>query len=380
MDQQGTLEVSYFQTFGPKGETVLDPVLAELFFVAKWRKLPLHLNPCRYPHIKALGTLPAGVGGAFRGIVRRTDLLSAVAALDADVYGKKLDPTDKAFCSLLDSRVGEAVCAILWGDAGVWEDYTYPTVSRSAPLGRGWYLASTERQRQQRGLALKQSQNGQTAFLGLRGALEALAARLGSDDTFGSATGRKEAETLSALDSRVYGHLSVLFSIPCEPSSPLQKMLQDFPTLAQFCDRMELRYSAWPSSSSFLASLPCRERAPAAAALLSATTGDGAQLAAPPANVPAKVRLEWWDLWGWSLGSRRRPPQAPGRRAAPPVWQAYIFGASAAASIVIAVLLGLGPAPLVQKLRAGASTRENIFNSSQRASEDGSNINSENVD
>lgn len=359
------VEVLQFRAFNLGGEeTVLDPVFAELLLVTQWRQLPLRLTPCGYPSVSALGPLPAGVGGALGRTLRRSDLLRAVAKLDKNGgYGRGLSATDEAFKSLLRCRVGEAISAILWGDDGVWEDYTRPTLVRSAPPGCGWFVAWGERRRQKQGLR-------SAALLELETALQALADRLGDGDCFGGGSGHNGTSgvataaasgELTALDACAYGHLAVLFSIPCEPSSSLHTLLVRFPSLAHFLDRIEMRFGAWPDARSFLAALAPSERTPAAAAaLIGAAEPKGrapwariateevtaASASADGASPPEGRHLEWWEAWGWSWGGRRRRPEyRQEKQNEPPVWYLRAFSAAVLVSVATAVLTGCSPVP-----------------------------------
>mmetsp|Transcript_60558 Transcript_60558/g.170636 ORF Transcript_60558/g.170636 Transcript_60558/m.170636 type:complete len:386 (-) Transcript_60558:122-1279(-) len=328
-----SISVVYHRAMGPLGETVLDPVFAEVLFVTRWRQLPARLVPSAYPVAAALGALPAGIG---RGMIHRSELLESIAALGSSQHSKGLTPSDEAFCGMLSHSIGKAIRALLFGDIGVWEDYTRPTLVQSAPLGWGWAVAWREWRRQQCGPPHPASLAGpQTAtFLGLRDVLKALVERLGEADSFGAAVG----EEVTALDARAYAHLAVLYSIPCERDSNLHALLASFPTLAHFCDRMDMRFGGiWPDARSFLAACPLEARTPAAVALLQ-RKAEGAG-----AGQAAAGRQEWWELWGWSRGSRGHwaEPHTP----RPPFWQVYAFSVAAVVSLAIALLRGLGPVP-----------------------------------
>jgi len=351
----GGIEVLHFRSVGPHGETCLDPVLAELLFIARWRGLRLRLLPSSWPSSAVCGSLPAGLGAAFSGgRVRRAELLDAARSFicgngDGEAA---LSCTDEAFCSLLRRTVGQAISGILYGDVGVWEDYTRPTLVRSAPIGCGWAIALAERRKRQ---CAEQPGRWHAALLELEGALGALADRLGSAETFGSTGMPGPPQAITALDACAYGHLSVLYSVPYEQGSRLHKVLTRFPSLPHLLDRLERRFRAWPDPRSFLVSLSTEERLPGAATelLLQTPSARTVQAEAEP--------LMWWEAWGWSWrgyawgGSRggraKRPPPVRVREYEPPGWQAAAFGLAAAASVIAAVLLGCGPVRPEELLR-----------------------------
>ncbi|CAE8676595.1 unnamed protein product [Polarella glacialis] len=339
---------------GPCGETVLDPVFAELLCVSRWRQqLPLHFEGSRYPTLgRALGPLPAALLPAAPNSrrlrpTRRDELLAALARLDPEGYGAPLGGDDEAFVSLLDLCIGPAITDLLYNDRSIWEDYTRPTLVRSAPSGYGWVHAWAERRRQQRELrgrlgGIRSLDSSVALGLGLRSALEALAERLGSADSFGSKSSSSSSEVtaLSALDAKAYGHLVVLFSIPCERGSSLQQILSDFPSLARFCGWLEERLSGiWPDYGSFLSALPPDERPPPPPP----TASSAGRRAASEIAIQATPRRDWWEIWGWSWAGQRRPVQFGGPGKKPPAWHMPIFGVAAAFSIAVASLLGLGP-------------------------------------
>mmetsp|Transcript_83856 Transcript_83856/g.233981 ORF Transcript_83856/g.233981 Transcript_83856/m.233981 type:complete len:381 (+) Transcript_83856:54-1196(+) len=337
--QRNSLDVLYFKTLGPRGETVLDPVLAELLFVAKKEHLQLRLTPCAYPRMSGVGPLPVAVGGAL-GFVRRSQLHGALAALVGD---EKQSADDAAFCSMLVHCVGGAISSILWNDEGMYEDFTRPLILRSAPLGFGWLIAWAEKRRLRvaaSGFAVGAAPAAQTVVLmRLEAALSALAERLGSQDVFAAPCGDGDGEDPgTVLDARAYAHLAVLYSIPCERGSPLHQLLRRFPTLSQFCDRTEMQLNAWPDARTFLAALGLDERTPAAAEALGRAAG-----AAVPAAMKMPRPLAWWELWGWSWGSRRTAFEPRAQRHDPPQWSVPIFASVALVSVALAMSSGWGP-------------------------------------
>jgi len=395
-DSQHVITVHH-EVKGPTGETILDPVFAELLFVARWRRLPLQLIPSRYPTVAALGALPASSGGALSssaspsnavdqdGAVTRPRLLNAVAALSG--YQKGQSDDDEAFSELLRHYVADAIEAILYCDDGVWEDFTKPALARSAPRGMGWYVAWSERRRHLQRPAGKTSlamsapgapgslgtaatgalsgpQSGDganasfegrsarcsVALLELTTALTALAERLDSGDSFadngfvGGATGNS-VDGLCALDACAFGHLSVLYSIPCQAGSRLFELLSRFPTLAQFCDRMELRLGGtWPSAESFLAGFPSSARAPGASCTSDSSTARSGFGAAKSRQVGSNI--SWWEAWGWSSGERHRPPESKAKRGKTPEWYGVAFGIGASLAAASVAALGWGPPPV----------------------------------
>lgn len=351
------------RSLGPLGETITDPVLAELCFAAQWRRLPLRYVASKYPLVRAVGTLPALVGSGAGGIVPRHMLLGNLAALDPTGYGEDLAAGDAAFCGFVKARLGKAISFLLWADPGVWEDYTRHIVAKSAPFGFGWLAAWTERRRR---LALMRVDEPvacgakEVALLGLPAALEAMVERLGNADFFGHA-GSAGTERISRVDACAFGHLSVLYSIPCEPSSSLHKLLAGFPTLLNFCDRMDARFGLWPDPKSFLAAVPPDARMPGIAR--SSARENRFAASAPGARAggqdPSKS-LEWWEMWGWSRGGGK-PAQTKARSQSPAIWHVVMFGCLATASTAGAVALGLGPSPAALRKALAALTSEGNY-------------------
>lgn len=358
------MEVLYHRVLGPRGETVLDPVFAELLFVARWRRLPIRFLPSAYSEVVALGELPAALAngtdcgtacaassaacgttcGCGRRVVARPALLAAAASLDAcGAYGQVLSADDRAFCDLTRHRMGEGIASVIWCDASVWEEFTLPALTRSSPWGFGWLLALLARRQKLRrhrcaGGAATLEQRCAVALLELESALRALAERLGGADAYDVRSGDQSLEPrgLTALDACAFAHLAVLYSIPCHKDSTLHGMLAGFPMLAHYCDRMEMRFGVWPNPRSFLAALRHSERLPAAVSALP-----------EPSHQQALDGLTWWEAWGWSVGGRRRPASVQARKQAAPPWrQCVTFGIAGALSVSFAALLGWGPPPL----------------------------------
>ncbi|CAE7769784.1 ACADL [Symbiodinium pilosum] len=117
-------------------------------------------------------------------------------------------------------------------------------------------------------------------------------------------------------------HLVVLFSIPCDPESCLQRLFCDFPSLSRYVGLVEERMpGTWPDYSTFMLALCPEDRPPPP------PRAQGSVLAAPEL---ATRRPDWWELWGWSWGGRKRPVQFGGPGKAPPAIYAISFGIAAA--------------------------------------------------
>ncbi|CAE7666116.1 Acadl [Symbiodinium sp. CCMP2456] len=340
------IRVVHLQARGEK-QTVLDPVHAELRFLSKWRPhLPLKFEGSSYPTIAALGQLPAALS-ATHGVVARKDLRQLLAKVDPQGYGAALAADDEAFLHLLD-RIEILIAALLYQDASIWETHTRPTLLSSAPPGFGTVTALTERRRQKQRLQEAMASRGLPAgaqiqsslmILELRTALEALSERLG-DQSFGkggdkqAGSDREDRHGFSRLDARAYAHLVVLFSIPCDPGSCLQRLLCDFPSLSRFVGLVEERLpGTWPDYSTFMLALPPEDRPPPP------PQSQGSVLVGPV----EKRRPEWWELWGWSWGGRKRPVQFGGPGKAPPAIYAICFGMASGLSFAVALACGLGP-------------------------------------
>jgi len=376
------IRIVHFRARGPLGDTVLDPVFAELLFVASWRGLPLELVPTGYSSTGALGPLPASAGGTLAEgrIVRRTDLLQTLSTHDAASYGSPLSSDDEAFCGLLRNRVGLAITALLFGATQIWDEYTQPTLLRSAPTSLALVVTWCERRRQRCGLSERESADRwSVALRELSVALEALAARLGSADCFGESDGNNNAsightgnlEGLNALDACAYGYLSVLFSIPCVPGSSLREVCARFPTLGQFLDRLDLHFGGvWPERQSFLAALDPTARLPAALAAVTSTGSVGSTAAKQRhAERGSPLARAWWQVWGWSTpGVGGGPPEPRVRSQAPPPWHAAAFGVAAVISLLAATLVGCAP-PLLRRALDAAAQAALSGSSSIRGSE-----------
>lgn len=297
----------------------------------------IRFQTSNWPYVTALGALPAAFGGplAAGGVqpVRRADLLRRLIEATRDVDLLPASVQDAGFCSLLRLRIGGAIDALLYGDDGVWEDYTRPAIVRAAPLGLGLAAAAAERRRH---LAGAGAGRHAAALLELPGSLEALAHRLGGHATFGAGGCEEEALAegqdlnISALDACAYAHLSVLFSIACEPGSRLQQLLASHKTLVHLCDRLELALGAWPDPQSFLAAIESRDRLPAAAA-----------------TAESKATAQ-----GWAGGKLQRRV---------PSWHAMAFALAASASLAVAAALGFTPWRLEQLLTLGGRVRTTVL-------------------
>lgn len=342
------IDVMRFRALGPCGETVLDPTTAELLFVAKWRQMHerfgfekvnyhIQFEISNWPYVAALGSLPAAFGGPLsKGgahhsgqAARCDDLLRRVVEATRDVELLPESVQDAGFCSLLRLRIGRAIDALLYGDDGVWEDYTRPAIVRSAPLGLGLAVANSERRRRSANESIAASRKA--ALIELPGSLEALAHHLGDHETFGSVAESLADNSagsslhISALDACAYAHLSVLFSIACEPGSRLQQLLASHKTLVHLCDRLELAVSAWPDARSFLAAIELQDRLQATVAASDSKT-----------NAVAST---------WNGGKLQRRV---------PFWHTMAFTLAAAASIATAAMLGYLPRRLEQLLSRGS--------------------------
>jgi len=267
-----------------------------------------------------------------------------------------------------------AITALLFGATHIWEDYTRPTLLRSAPTAMALVVTWRERWRQQCGFSERESADRMSVALReLSVALEALAARLGSADCFGESdssnnvgSGRTGTlESLNALDACAYGYLAVLFSIPCAPGSGLHEVCARFPTLGQFLDRLDLRFGGvWPERQSFLAALDLTARLPTAMAAAT-STGSVSSSAAKQRHAERSTSARaWWQMWGWSTpGAGGAPPEPRVRSQAPPSWHAAAFGIASVISLLAATVAGCAP-PLLRR----------VLNSAAQAALSGSSI------
>eukprot|EP00927_Polykrikos_kofoidii_P002190 TRINITY_DN10858_c0_g2_i1.p1 TRINITY_DN10858_c0_g2~~TRINITY_DN10858_c0_g2_i1.p1 ORF type:complete len:426 (-),score=56.53 TRINITY_DN10858_c0_g2_i1:103-1380(-) len=330
-----------------------DPVFVELLFVTRWRNIRLRLTPSKYATLSSFGPLPVGMalrrcsgdnangsgsastilGKSFGpdastsssgGVVPRSQLLSAVAALDRGGSDVSRDLNDRAFCSLLRCRLGDAIEAFLWCDDEIWNDFTRPALIASAPFGFGWLAALTQRRCQLSNSAWSKQEHSMactTALSNASVALEALADRLGEAESFGArSTQASTSEDLTALDACAFGHLAVLFSIPCEVASSLHDLISRYPKLIQFCDRMQVRLNAWPDTRSFLVAVPPNQRLPGAA-----MTVDSPTTPALLGTVASRKETPWWEELGWSWSGPRQRPKPKARRRAPPLVYPFAF-------------------------------------------------------
>eukprot|EP00929_Paragymnodinium_shiwhaense_P061591 TRINITY_DN30771_c0_g1_i1.p1 TRINITY_DN30771_c0_g1~~TRINITY_DN30771_c0_g1_i1.p1 ORF type:complete len:395 (+),score=69.45 TRINITY_DN30771_c0_g1_i1:73-1257(+) len=348
-DISATTEVVHHSVLGPNNvATVIDPVFAEVLFVARWRKLPIRLRGSNYPTMGAMGELPLCLdetahGGAAEVVVQRHEILRHLAANDPECYGRAQPHEDLAFCDMIRHRLGRALAVLLWSDNCIWEDFTQPAVARSAPWGVGWAVAAQEQIRQ---LALLEppvrDKEGRStvAVMELTETLECLAERLGSSDSFAA---QEHTDTLTALDACAYAHLAVLYSIPCDKGSLLQALFLQHRTLIHFCDRLELRFGAWPDPRSFLAALPPEARMPAAM-----DAARHAEAEAAEKNGRSRQAFAWWEAWGLSLSGKRKAAPSKAKKVAPPSWHLPAFTVFAGVSVTLAALMGWGPPPFPQ--------------------------------
>lgn len=305
--------LSYGAT-GPDGITVLDPVQAELLFLARLRPGQLNFRHFGYPALASFGPLPVGVGSAFGGVKRRSQILGELHSL----LGIPCAQEDVAYLSLLEESVGGAIIALLYSEEGAYSTYTRRILECSAPLGFGWAVAWKERARHK---------VNEATLLGLHGTLHALATRL-EGDSFGVSRGEAaRVEKLTRLDARAFAYLSVLFSIPCDPASHLRNLIGEFPALALFCDRMDALLEVWPDRRTFLAGVAKEARLPEAAAFCG----------------EAPTQEPWWVWWGWSWGDWK-PPERRVRKQ-PPSWSLSTFVVAGLGSISIAMYKGWGGVP-----------------------------------
>jgi len=356
-------EVLYFQTFGSRGETVLDPVVAELLVHVKVLKLKIRLTPSRHPVSRRFGLLPvlvATAGSKSRGseaaeTISRDNLIATVAKRAGDnaamedvspgmhgevwatVQLQSAMEDDEAYCSLLRRVIGRAVQYLLWHDIGIYEDYTRPVVRASVPYGLGVFSAWLDRQLHCSGSgALRE---GEQAFMQLPAALESLSARLGEADFF-----TKTANApLSPLDACAFGHLSVLFSIPCEPGSRLYVLLNRFNNLAGLCKRVQALHNVWPSVWTFLLALPEEDRPSGLPLAASAGLACGEDESDDRRERQRQSDFRWWQYWGWSSSPRR--PLVQRNEAVAPLWMMMAFGVAAVVPAAFAVAFAdFGPA------------------------------------
>jgi len=265
--------VIYFRALGRHGETVLDPVLAELLFIRSWRQVDLRLIPSNYPHMRATGELPACFSPD--GLVRRPQLLQKLRhwtgccfsstttdslARAEHAEGRTAPVTDAAWRCFLEQRVGVPLQVLLWCDEAVYAKHTHPALLGTTPRGFGSYLAWSLRRTWRQKLRSCVSVVGNAGLPAiveeLDKSLTMLEERLGNAESFGD-------EQITCLDACAYGQLSVLYSINCKQGSPLHNLLLQHRSLANFCARMELRLGAWPERRTFLAALEPEDRLPA---------------------------------------------------------------------------------------------------------------------
>eukprot|EP00929_Paragymnodinium_shiwhaense_P016163 TRINITY_DN124371_c0_g1_i1.p1 TRINITY_DN124371_c0_g1~~TRINITY_DN124371_c0_g1_i1.p1 ORF type:complete len:425 (-),score=60.72 TRINITY_DN124371_c0_g1_i1:81-1322(-) len=279
------LDVICQELHGPRGETLLDPVHAELRFLARCFNYPSegilnYLPPSRYPTLKALGALPAAYGRyeatslqddadclGIDSVVPRSELLKAASSLlwssvslnsAETLLTVVLSGRDRLLYDELGSSTAVSRC--LWLLDDVYAGYTKATLRCSAPLGMGHYVAWSERQRQLAELGEAKYQSEDTLVAEVKELLSKLAERLGESRSFGgdSSSG---SERLSLLDARAYSHLAVLYSIPRECCLCLHTTLANWPGLRMYCARIEQRLAVWPSKRAFLAASVADQRA-----------------------------------------------------------------------------------------------------------------------
>lgn len=264
--------VIYFRTLSRRGETVLDPVLAELLFIRRWKRLGLRLVPSNYPHLCATGELPACFSP--EGLVRRPQLLQTLrhwtgcsglsttegSSAKAEPVEDRIPPvTDVGWRCFLEQRVGVPVQILLWRDEAVYAKHTQPALLGTTPWGFGWYLTWSLRRQKLQSCSSAVDDAGLLVILAeLDKSLTVLEERLGNAQSFGD-----KLRNFTYLDACAYGHLSVLYSISCERGSPFHTLLLRHRSLADFCARMELRLGAWPEPRTFLAALEPEEQLPA---------------------------------------------------------------------------------------------------------------------
>lgn len=313
-------EILYQRAVSLDGETVLDPLVAEIAFLVKWQRLPLQLRPCTLFETAAHHDLPVGMGMVSdEEVLRRDRLLAEISPPAQD--------SDQSFMALVSHRIGRVVASLLWGQSFAFKEYAKPAVIRAVPAFAGHVLLWCERRRQL--MRFESFDDEQSTLLDLARALEVLQCRLGDGPTFG-ANG-----SICRLDARVFGYLSVLYSIPCESGSKLHNALTKHVALAHFLDRIELQFGAWPGDEcSFLRALGPGERLP---------------LVAGPAKRWQSIRKReaWWQYWGWGASKKSwnsSPQRRNGPRSTqPPVWQTIGFAVLAIGSVALQVLLGHSP-------------------------------------
>jgi len=259
--------VIYFRTMSRHGETVLDPVLAELLFIRRWKRVDLRLQPSNYPHVRATGELPACFSPD--GLVQRPQLLKKVRHWTGCGYSSTANSTlaradltkgcaepgnDVAWRCFIEQRVGVPLQVLLWCDDDVYANHTRPALLGAAPSGFGWYLTwslrYTCRQKLRSYTSVDDNAGLHTVLAELDENLAVLEQRLGNAKTFGD-----EVQKFTCLDACAYGHLSVLYSIRCKRGSALHSLLLRHRNLADFCALVERGLGAWPDPRTFLAAL-----------------------------------------------------------------------------------------------------------------------------
>mmetsp|Transcript_21667 Transcript_21667/g.46375 ORF Transcript_21667/g.46375 Transcript_21667/m.46375 type:complete len:301 (-) Transcript_21667:129-1031(-) len=229
-DAAGTLAL--FGTRLDGQEIFIDPVALELRVLnihCGWR---LKERLYHHPRTGLTGQLPAVIVG--QSVCTRPDASDLRMLASAGLAVPPSHPESEAFRSWLHHELGSAIEDLLFRDKAVFRQFTLrvlaSSVSNYAELVHSSFCF-TERPR----FAVSST----SLLCTVRRVLDTASERLGVMRYFGA------DETFDCADAAAFAHLAVLLSIPFERGSPMAVLLQQYPSLRRYCERIREEFLVW---------------------------------------------------------------------------------------------------------------------------------------
>mmetsp|Transcript_37341 Transcript_37341/g.89812 ORF Transcript_37341/g.89812 Transcript_37341/m.89812 type:complete len:302 (+) Transcript_37341:23-928(+) len=229
-DASGTLAL--FSTRLDGQEIFIDPVALELRVLNIHYGWNLEERLYHHPRTGLTGQLPAVIVG--QRVCTRPDAGDLRMLASAGLVVPPNHSESEAFRSWLHHELGSVIEDLLFRDTAVFRQFTLrvlaASVSNYAELVHSSFCF-TERP--------KFAVSSTSVLCTVRRVLDIAAERLGVLRYFGA------DETFDCSDAAAFAHLAVLLSIPFEKGSPMAVLLQQYPTLRRYCERIREEFLVW---------------------------------------------------------------------------------------------------------------------------------------